>query len=314
MKLTLNRRRVPAKFPDLGFTLLVPKEFLEPDLPQEQPDFSNPTVSYPLTLMSSTVAAAFVAVAARPAYDDGSMEDWARYLAGHFNLTIKGLVSGFVGGKRHNHPCIFVEAEQEQDGTPCTSRFVLLEDGKRLITAQALCPSELWPSYGAALEECVASIELETPKGPTVPCVPGAMVPIHDMPGVEIGAWPRGRGGIRIDLAALEPRREEAIAMARDLIGKDRCDDAELLLRNVDPYFQPAVPLARLYEDRLRELASAKRPDTSKCDAIFRRALQWSQSVYPDPHTEIEAEQFRAGADEARARLVQILGREPAPR
>lgn len=313
MSTSHNRRRFPAKFPDLGFSLLAPKDFLEPDLPAEEPDFSDPTKSAPLTLMCSSVAAAFLAVAVRPAYENGTMEDWARYLAAHFQLRITGLVSGYVGGPDHNHPAILVEADQEQEGRAMTMRFVLLEDGQRLVTVQALCPTELWKSYGRTLEESVVSIELDTPKGPTVACVPGAMVPVCDMPDAEIGAWPRGRGASQIDLESLKPRQEEAVALARTLIGQDRYDDAELLMKNVDPYFHAAVPLAKLYEERLTQLVKQRKPDRTACDAAFRRALNWHYSTYPDPHTEVEGEQFSRAQAEDRARLISILGREPAP-
>ncbi len=308
-----TRKQFPAKFPDLGFSLLVPKDFVEPPMPAEEPDFSDPTKSFPLTLLSSSVAAAFLAVAARPAYENGSMEDWARYLADHFKLTITGLVSGYVGGPNHNHPAILCEAEQEQDGTPMTMRFVLFEDGKHLVTVQALCPTELWPSYGKMLEQSIVSIELDSPKGPTVACVPNAMVPICDMPDAEIGAWPRGRGATLIDLEALKPRQEEAVALARTLIGQDRYDDAELLMRNVDPYFHAAVPLSQLYEERLAQLVKQRKPDRTACDEAFRRALSWRSSTYPDPHTEVEGEQFNRAQAQDRARLISILGREPAP-
>lgn len=311
---SLKRRQFPAKLAELGFSLLVPEAFVEPELPQEEIDFSDPTKSAPLTLMCSPVAAAFVAVAARPAYEEGSMEDWARYLAGHFKLNVTGLVSGYIGGPTHNHPGILVEADQEQDGTKMTMRFVLIEDGRRLVTVQGLCPTELWSSYGPALEESVVSLELDDPKGPTVPCVPGAMVPICDMPDAEIGQWPRGRGASKIDLAQLEPRREEAISLARTLILQDRYDDAELLLRNVDPYFHPAVALSRLYEERLRQLAGDRKADKIAADEAFRRALDWSLSTYPDPHTAIEAEDFGRAQAEDRARLISILGREPGKR
>lgn len=315
MRTKLTRRRIPAKLAELGFSMLVPDAFVEPDIPTEDMDFSDPTKSAPLAFYSSSVAAAFLAVAARPAYENGSMEDWARYLAEHFKLEIKGLVSGTIGGAERNHPGILVEATQTQDGTALTMRFVLIEDGKRLVTVQAICPTELWPSFGASLEECVTSLQLDNPKGPTVPCVPGAMVPVCDMPDPEIGAWPRGRGASQIDLAALEPRREEAIALARTLILQDRYDDAELLLKNVDPYFHAAVPLARLYEERLRQVAKGSaKAERAKADEVFRRALDWSGSTYPDPHTEVEAETFGRAQAEDRARLVSILGREPTAR
>ncbi|MBN8645609.1 MAG: hypothetical protein J0L61_10280, partial [Planctomycetes bacterium] len=62
----LTRRDYPALLADLAFSMELPAEFVEPDVPREELDFSNPTVCFPLLLASSPVAAALITVSARP--------------------------------------------------------------------------------------------------------------------------------------------------------------------------------------------------------------------------------------------------------
>lgn len=163
--IAIVRREYPALLADLAFALDVPSEFVEPEVPREEIDFSDPTKSFPLLLVASPVATALITVSARPAYDDGCVEQWLRFLADHFGMSLTAVREGRVGDPASGHPAVLAEAEQVQDGTPLRFSLAALEDGGRFVIVMAMAPAELWPSYGVALETAARSLRLARPKG-----------------------------------------------------------------------------------------------------------------------------------------------------
>lgn len=308
-----SRRTFPPSPTHKGFSLEVPDGFVGAPFTRGDEKRSALTRAEPLALLASADGQMLLCVATRAAYRAGSVEDWARDLCKHFKLTITGCVSGFAGGSTHQHPCMFVEAQQATEGEARTVRIAMVEDGGRLFTTHASCPTQLWDACGKALEFAVASLELADPIGPTVSCVPKGPIPIHDMYGITVGEWPLGRDSVQIDEAALERGRAAAIERARRLVKKGLFDEAEKLLGDVDPYFHPGVALSRLFEEHLRELATSgiagKQPALAR--DVFDRAYSWACRSYPDPHTQIEADDYEKGQAMDRAKLVVILGYDP---
>ncbi len=314
--MSMRVQTFPALLADLEFSLAVPDGFAEPPFEREDVDFDDPTKSAPLAIIASQVAMAVISIAARPAYENGSVEQWARFLCDHFGITITGLVSGFVGEPEpagHLHPCVLVEATQTQDGTPLTMRLVFLEDGKRLVTATAMCPTELWLSYGPALEQSLLSLQLARPKDPTVPCVPNGPVPIVDMPGRVAGEWPRGRGAEVFNIAAHQATLDSAVALAGAMIEAGQYVEAEACIMNARRDIQGACALARLYRERLEHLvtqrADAGESDSAELQEVFQRASAAAMNAFPQPHTEVEAEDYERGQAEAQAELDAIMKR-----
>lgn len=167
------RRTFTGKLADLDFSMDAPAGFVEPPFPVEEYDFSTPTVSAPLALLSSDVALALVAVAARPAYEDGSVRQWLEFLAEHFGITLVGIGPGLLG-EGGCHRGIVAEGVQVQEGTRLRLTLAAMEDGGRLVTAHGMCPEELWSAFGPRLVKAVRSITLARPKGPTAAVEPVA--------------------------------------------------------------------------------------------------------------------------------------------
>ena len=113
----------------LGFTLPLPPDWVGHELPAEEPDFGNPTLLVPLAVVTAPHSALIFAIAARPAYEDGSLHDWARYLLQHHGLTPRTLGVHAVG----TLPAIVGEAVQASDMGPMLVRFAFCEDGRRLL-------------------------------------------------------------------------------------------------------------------------------------------------------------------------------------
>src|SRR5215207_2796627 len=79
---------VPARIADLEFTYLRPANFQVVDLPNEKPNFDDATAFYPLQVIMASYGAVLFSVVARPAYEDGTIEDWAEHLAKQEKIEI----------------------------------------------------------------------------------------------------------------------------------------------------------------------------------------------------------------------------------
>lgn len=304
------RQEFPTHCDELGFSLLIPGGFEVGEVPEVECDFTEATQARPMALMASAASGAHLAVAWRPSYPTGSVTDWLAMLMEAFRIEVTGALSGLVGGEVHQHPAMFVEGRQRRGDGVEVLRIVGLEDDRSFFTVHARCPEGAWGEVGEELERAAASVELLRPVGPTVSCVPRGPVVVLDMPGVEIGQWPRGRGRLR------EPDRsaewEPALERARGLVKAGKFDEADAVVQGADGRGLAVGALARMYEARLRELvaAGAVKRDRAGVEAVYRRALRWSCG-WPDPHTEIEAEEAERAIKEIRGRLGGILGYEP---
>lgn len=167
----MPRIKFPARLAEIAFSIDVPESFVVAPLPEDDLDFGKPGHLAPIAALHSPVAMAVVLIAARPAYSDGSVMEWFRYLAAHHGVPFSGLMPGRVG-EGGCHGAIILDGSQVQDGTLLRYHAALVEDGGRIILVQAMCPDELWPSFGAAITDAVGSFTLEAPRGATAPLVP----------------------------------------------------------------------------------------------------------------------------------------------
>jgi len=159
--LSYAARAFPSRIADLGFTAQLPADWIAHELPQEDVDFANPTFLVPLAIVTAPHAAIVFAFAARPAYDDGTLHDWAAYLLNHNQLKPRAIGSHQVAGV----PAVVGEATQESELGLMVVRFAFLEDGGRLINITFSAPELLADAVRDAWFEILKSFKLETPKG-----------------------------------------------------------------------------------------------------------------------------------------------------
>jgi hypothetical protein len=304
--IAMTRQTFPARIADLGFSMDVPEGFVQAELPLDEVNFDNPSESAPLMVFSSQVALAIIAVAARPAYATGSVLQWVRYLAGHFGLDLQHVQVKSVG-QDGAHPAITAFATQKQDGQTMHVMLVAFEDGGRLVTAHGMCPRELWSSYGNAISDAVESITLTAPKGPK-----------HDLDTTDAPGWERitpeqHRADSERHAKLRAAKREPAVREAERLLLSDKFDDAEHAILAVDQSIEGGVEIARMYERRLKAMVEAGlvKRERERVETVFGRALRWRQACYPEPHTQMEADDYEAGRKEDLAHLVGILGYQP---
>jgi hypothetical protein len=176
--------KVPARIADLGFQIAVPSDWNSVDLPPEDLDFSEPVTFFPLFVAAAPWAAVILTVAARPGFENGTLQDWSLFLLDSqgirptaFSAAAIGGLQGFAG-----------VGQQEQDGTRLEVRFAFFEDGGRLVHLGLLAPeaisAPLEPVWRTALE----SFTLESPQGQNVPVGAGLGMCPEPTPAPEVAA------------------------------------------------------------------------------------------------------------------------------
>lgn len=156
---------VPARIADLAFSYLCPANFHVVQIPDERPDFDQPTSFFPLQVVMANFGAVLFSAVARPAYADGSVQDWAEFLARESKLEIVSLRPGVLGGL----PCVMIEVLQPSDAGVMRMRTALLEDGKRLLNVSIMAPDAIWPSVEPTLQLALSSFRLAEPRGTSTP-------------------------------------------------------------------------------------------------------------------------------------------------
>jgi len=156
--------QVPARIAGLAFSYLCPADFHIVDLPEETPDFEKPDKFFPLQIAMANYGAVLFTVSARPAFDDGTVEDWAEFLAGEAKMHVTALKPSVVGGL----PAMLMEATQESDVGQMRIRLALIEDGSRLVNLMVMAPDALWGSVEPTLQLTLSSFRLAESRGTKV--------------------------------------------------------------------------------------------------------------------------------------------------
>lgn len=163
--LELSPRSFPARIAELGFTALVPNDWVSHDATETDVDFDDPTRFTPLAILTAPQAAIVLAFAARPAYDDGTLHDWAQYNLDHNQLAPRAIGHHRAAGVG----AVVGEAVQPSDLGPMVVRFAFFEDGGRLVNITLTAPEVFADTVARAWFAMLQSFALESPKGSRFP-------------------------------------------------------------------------------------------------------------------------------------------------
>jgi hypothetical protein len=152
----------------LAYSHLLPSGWQQVPIPEEEPDFSQP-VFLPLGVNMAPYGAVLFTVAARPAFEDGSVYEWLLYLCQREQLEVRGAMPVRVAGR----DMVECRATQQTDAGPMRLRLLMFEDGGRLFQISAMAPEAIWASLEATFDEMLESLQLDKCHGPTVPLIPG---------------------------------------------------------------------------------------------------------------------------------------------
>ncbi|MGH7132240.1 MAG: hypothetical protein ACREJO_09880 [Phycisphaerales bacterium] len=165
--------QVPARIAELGFSFSKPVDFMDVPLPAEEPTFDKPEYCYPLHVAMAGYGAVVFAVATRPAFEEGSVLDWTKWLLEQQGVTLEGFMPIEINGM----PAMSYRATQETEAGQMRLKAAAIEDGGRLILVSVMAPQAIWPSVESTLETMLASFKLDNPRGTKTPLIPGGPVP-----------------------------------------------------------------------------------------------------------------------------------------
>lgn len=174
---------VPARIASLGFRVDLPSDWQAHELPDESLNFDDPRYMVSLSVITAQHSALVFAVAARPAFDDGTVSDWSRYLIAEAGLSPRTQGEGQLG----DLPALLGEAVLKSDAGPMLVRYAFAEDGGRFLNLTLTAPLMLAGALQGVWSRVLTSFTLDDPRGATVPVWPAATVPeqvpqpAHDM-------------------------------------------------------------------------------------------------------------------------------------
>jgi hypothetical protein len=156
---------IPARIADLAFRIAVPRDWNLPELPAEEVDFSLPGTFFPLMLAAAPWAAVVLTVAARPGFDNGTLQDWSMFL-----LVSQGIrPTAFGPATIGNLQGLAGLGRQQQEETWLEVRFAFFEDGGRLVYLGLLAPEAISAPLHMVWKTALESFVLERPQGQNVP-------------------------------------------------------------------------------------------------------------------------------------------------
>ena len=271
----------------LACSCLIPDGWVNVPLPEETYDLDNPAVFLPLLVCTAPYGAVVFSIAARPAFDDGTIQDWAEYLAAQNDLAIERIREARV----NRLPCIVVDATMPSDAGLMRSRSVFLEDGRRLFNIGTLAPEAIWASVESDFDRLLGAFALDEVRGITaVPLRQMTSEPAADLSAMastpapaadeRVGAGP---GGVPVEVSAPagEPPPE-----ATSVEPNDRPTQAtDVALADDESSLDPDHPLNARFRDNgsglvPRVIMVATRSKfasvgAAAIDAVFRVPFGW---------------------------------------
>ncbi len=198
---------------------LKPADFTVADLPPETPDFTDGAQFMPIAVAMSPHGPMVFAVAARPAFGDGTVALWLDYICTQEHYPHSAITETRIGSL----PAVTCDASQQaDDGSTMTMRFVLLEDGGRLFQMSAMSPEMFWSAALDKMSPMLASLELGQVHGTRVPLFPGSPPPTATASAPASAPAPEPARAPAVEpTAVLTPDEFLALALADDAASLD---------------------------------------------------------------------------------------------
>lgn len=155
----------PERRAFLAARFLCAECFRPVELPEMQPDFHQSGAFLTLAVAVADEQPAVFTVAARPAYEDGTVARWLGQWCVREGLEHGRVLQCRLGGLRG----VTCEVVQHSASMPMRGRVVFLEDGGRLYKVAAMAPDGVWEKFSAHFGVMFQSFELEDVRGATSP-------------------------------------------------------------------------------------------------------------------------------------------------
>ncbi len=160
-----------------AFSILVPIDWQQPEVPTDAPDFTNATAMMGLSIFVSQNpnVPILLTISGRPGYEDGAVMQWAKYIVQSQEMTIKTCMPVRLAA----HEGIEITCTQEADPNigEMTILAVFVEDGGNLFLVTTMAPTKIYAEFEPDFARMRESFTLLAPQGSTKPLVEGGPVP-----------------------------------------------------------------------------------------------------------------------------------------
>lgn len=302
-------REFPSRIANLGFFVPLPSSWQAQDLPEEEPAFDDPTRLFGLGAAAAPYAAIVLAAAARPAFDNGTVLDWSRFLIERNGVSINTMGPATLG----ELPAIIGQCNADSDmgptGTtgpfgPMCTHFAFAEDGGRLIYLSVTGPQALSSHLWQVWQQILRGFRLASPQGPTVAVMPAApeAAPVDDS-GENAASPP-----------AADP---DAHALAAADVGSFALEGGAATIRQDHPINQRLLEMGKGFAPNIRALDEANGRAwvaSIALQAVLAIPLGWHPLddgrrlllMHPDSSVQISLERLSAPGGDLDALLDRI--------
>ena len=257
----------PTNHAGLTFRFLKPAEFKIADLPEKTLDFSKATEFMPLAVAITPIGPMVFSVGARPAYEDGTAEQWLDFLLREEGYEHTPITETRLG----NLPAVTCEGLQKADDLVMKMRFFLLEDGGRIFHVNAMAPEQFWSNALQKFEPMFTSFELRDSRGTKFPLRPGGAVPAAAATAAVEKSLPAEEAKPAVEkssTARLTQKEVAALALGEDTSSLDPEERMNANLRNNGVGLVPRLVSVDLPSKSARIAAGA-------VQGTFRIPLGW---------------------------------------
>gem|GEM_PF-6735447 len=256
------RREFPARVAELAFSMDVPQHWSQPELPPFSDDWSDPTMFAPLILFIAPASPIVLTVAARPAYENGTLADWVPWLLGEQKMEVQTMSAGPLGP----HLAFVGSARQaETDVGPMVTRFAFIEDGGRLVNISLIAPESVAPELEDLWNRVLKTFSLNDVRG----SVSSPKMTVPHEPVVEYAEIPPEP---QAEIAPQEPM--EWPELAKQLEMNDQLPEMEALIKKSINCVGFAITIADMYRQRALRLNEAG--DTVRAEEAREQARNWA--------------------------------------
>lgn len=151
--------RVTPPLPRFAYVVCLPEDWTQLPLPDEPPNFDDPNAFMPAGIFQSPPGNIVLSVACRPAYDDGTLDEWLRWICDAHRFDLQASRMGRLNGRR---VCFGEALQPAEGGKTLRMKMVVVDAERRLFVASIMCNTDAYSVHEVCMEKTLQSFQPAT--------------------------------------------------------------------------------------------------------------------------------------------------------